>query len=92
MGIVLVCMIIGYCAYIICVGDHSKQVEVLDSSVLSTKSLRDERFPKPELEISFTPLKPDRINVRKPGEEESVMIKLRRTARKRKSPEMQVYR
>ncbi|XP_067225354.1 kinesin-like protein KIF20B isoform X1 [Chanodichthys erythropterus] len=66
-----------------------EQVAVLDSSVLSTKSLRDERFPKPELEISFTPLKPDRINVRKPGEEESVTIKLRRTARKRKSPEMQ---
>ncbi|XP_051770957.1 kinesin-like protein KIF20B isoform X4 [Ctenopharyngodon idella] len=63
--------------------------EQVDSSVLSTKSLRDERFPKPELEISFTPLKPDRINVRKPGEEESVTIKLRRTARKRKSPEMQ---
>ncbi|ROL48440.1 Kinesin-like protein KIF20B [Anabarilius grahami] len=67
----------------------TQEVAVLDSSVLSTKSLRDERFPKPELEISFTPLKPDRINVRKPGEEESVTIKLRRTARKRKSPEMQ---
>ncbi|XP_067285530.1 kinesin-like protein KIF20B [Pseudorasbora parva] len=66
-----------------------EQVAVLESSVLSTKSLRDERFPKPELEISFTPLKPDRMNVRKPGEEESVTIKLRRTARKRKSPEMQ---
>lgn len=66
-----------------------EQVAVLDSSVLSTKSLRDERFPKPVLEISYTPLKPDRMNVRKPGEEESVTIKLRRTARKRKSPDMQ---
>lgn len=65
---------------------------VLDASVLSTKSLREERFPKPELEISFTPLKPDRVNVRKPGEEGSVTIKLRRTARKRKSPELQVCR
>ncbi|KAI7797150.1 kinesin-like protein KIF20B isoform X2 [Triplophysa rosa] len=67
----------------------TQEVAVLDSSVLSTKSLREQRFPKPQLEISFTPLKPDRINVRKPGEEESVTIKLRRTARKRKSPEMQ---
>ncbi|KAL1264226.1 hypothetical protein QQF64_004581 [Cirrhinus molitorella] len=66
-----------------------EQVALLNSSVLSTKSLREERFPKPELEISFTPLKPDRINVRKPGEEESVTIKVRRTARKRKSPEME---
>ncbi|XP_016126109.1 kinesin-like protein KIF20B [Sinocyclocheilus grahami] len=66
-----------------------EQVAVLDSSILSTKSLREERFPKPELEISFTPLKPDRMNVRKPGEAESVTIKLRRTARKRKSPEME---
>lgn len=68
------------------------QVAVLDSSILSTKRLREERFPKPELEISFTPLKPDRMNVRKPGEAESVTIKLRRTARKRKNPEMEVYR
>uniref|UniRef100_A0A8C1PBK2 Kinesin family member 20Bb n=1 Tax=Cyprinus carpio TaxID=7962 RepID=A0A8C1PBK2_CYPCA len=66
-----------------------EQVAVHDSSILSTKSLREERFPKPELEISFTPLKPDRVNVRKPGEAESVMIKLRRTARKRRSPEME---
>ncbi|XP_073722890.1 kinesin-like protein KIF20B isoform X3 [Misgurnus anguillicaudatus] len=71
----------SYCA--------TQEVALLDASVLSTKSLRDKRFPKPELEISFTPLKPDRINVRKPGEEESVTIKLRRTARKRKSPEME---
>ncbi|XP_026132496.1 kinesin-like protein KIF20B isoform X1 [Carassius auratus] len=65
-----------------------EQLAVLNSSILSTKSLQEERFPKPEVEISFTPLKPDRVNVRKPGEEESVTIKLRRTARKRKSPEM----
>lgn len=66
-----------------------EQVAAQDSSVLSTKSLREERFPKPELEISFTPLKPDRMNVRKPGEEESVTIKLRRSARKRKSAEIE---
>ncbi|XP_058649058.1 kinesin-like protein KIF20B isoform X1 [Onychostoma macrolepis] len=67
----------------------TQEVAELDSSILSTKSLRKERFPKPELEISFTPLKPDRMKVRKPGEAESVTIKLRRTARKRKSPEME---
>ncbi|XP_051523488.1 kinesin-like protein KIF20B isoform X1 [Myxocyprinus asiaticus] len=64
----------------------TQEVAVHDSSVLSTKSLTEERFPKPELEIRFTPLKPDRMNVRRPGEEESVTIKLRRTARKRKGP------
>ncbi|XP_016431625.1 kinesin-like protein KIF20B [Sinocyclocheilus rhinocerous] len=37
----------------------------------------------------FTPLKPERKNVRKPGEEESVTKKLRSTARKRKSPELE---
>ncbi|XP_022524563.2 kinesin-like protein KIF20B isoform X1 [Astyanax mexicanus] len=61
-----------------------------DSSVLSTDSEReDKRFPKPQLEISFTPLKPDRVNVRRPGAEESVTVKIRRTARKRKSAEME---
>uniref|UniRef100_A0A9J8BBI0 Kinesin family member 20Bb n=1 Tax=Cyprinus carpio carpio TaxID=630221 RepID=A0A9J8BBI0_CYPCA len=66
-----------------------EQVAVLDNSILSTKSLREERFLKPGLEISFTPLKPDRMNVRKPGEEKSVTKKLRSTARKRKSPELE---
>ncbi|KAI4892352.1 hypothetical protein NFI96_018664 [Prochilodus magdalenae] len=61
-----------------------------DSSVLSTDTEReDKRFPKPQLEISFTPLKPDRVNVRRPGDEESVTVKIRRTARKRKSAEME---
>ncbi|XP_066522684.1 kinesin-like protein KIF20B isoform X2 [Hoplias malabaricus] len=64
---------------------------VQNSSVLSTESENeDKRFPKPQLEISFTPLKPDRINVRRPGEEESVTVKIRRTARKRKSAEMEM--
>ncbi|KAL7869066.1 hypothetical protein AOLI_G00130540 [Acnodon oligacanthus] len=61
-----------------------------NSSVLSMESEReDKRFPKPQLEISFTPLKPDRVNVRRPGDEESVTVKIRRTARKRKSAEME---
>ncbi|XP_042623356.1 kinesin-like protein KIF20B isoform X3 [Cyprinus carpio] len=68
---------------------QTQEVAVLDNSILSTKSLREERFLKPGLEISFTPLKPDRMNVRKPGEEKSVTKKLRSTARKRKSPELE---
>ncbi|XP_046710698.1 kinesin-like protein KIF20B isoform X2 [Silurus meridionalis] len=62
---------------------------VHESSVLSTESEKEKRFPKPELEISFTPLKPDRLNVRRPGDEESVTVKIKRTARKRKSTEIE---
>ncbi|XP_017339812.1 kinesin-like protein KIF20B isoform X3 [Ictalurus punctatus] len=62
---------------------------VHEASVLSTKSEREKRFPKPELEISFTPLKPDRLNIRRPGDDESVTVKIKRTARKRKSAEME---
>uniref|UniRef100_W5KK23 Kinesin family member 20Bb n=1 Tax=Astyanax mexicanus TaxID=7994 RepID=W5KK23_ASTMX len=70
--------------------DGCEQTAAQDSSVLSTDSEReDKRFPKPQLEISFTPLKPDRVNVRRPGAEESVTVKIRRTARKRKSAEME---
>ncbi|XP_017339813.1 kinesin-like protein KIF20B isoform X2 [Ictalurus punctatus] len=65
------------------------QTSVHEASVLSTKSEREKRFPKPELEISFTPLKPDRLNIRRPGDDESVTVKIKRTARKRKSAEME---
>ncbi|XP_046710696.1 kinesin-like protein KIF20B isoform X1 [Silurus meridionalis] len=65
------------------------QPSVHESSVLSTESEKEKRFPKPELEISFTPLKPDRLNVRRPGDEESVTVKIKRTARKRKSTEIE---
>ncbi|KAL7857127.1 hypothetical protein SRHO_G00160260 [Serrasalmus rhombeus] len=69
---------------------HGKEQTEVNSSVLSMESEReDKRFPKPQLEISFTPLKPDRVNVRRPGDEESVTVKIRRTARKRKSAEME---
>lgn len=67
-----------------------QQTSAHESSVLSTKSEKDKRFPKPELEISFTPLKPDRLNVRRPGDDESVTVKIKRTARKRKSAEIKV--
>ncbi|TRY89392.1 hypothetical protein DNTS_024128, partial [Danionella cerebrum] len=63
---------------------NTKKEEDL-SSPTPEMGVLEQRFPKPELEISFTPLKPNLLNVRKPGEEESVTIKLRRSARKRKS-------
>ncbi|XP_034165332.2 kinesin-like protein KIF20B isoform X1 [Pangasianodon hypophthalmus] len=65
------------------------QTSVHESSVLSTEGEREKRFPKPELEISFTPLKPDRLNIRRPGDDESVTVKIKRTARKRKSAEIE---
>ncbi|XP_059386686.1 kinesin-like protein KIF20B isoform X2 [Carassius carassius] len=72
--------------------DHPKQtskVALLDNSTLSKKSLREESFTKTGLKFTITPLKPDQMNVRKPGEEKPVRKKLRSTARKRKSPELE---
>ncbi|MCI4384168.1 hypothetical protein PGIGA_G00035750 [Pangasianodon gigas] len=69
--------------------DDFQQTSVHESSVLSTEGEREKRFPKPELEISFTPLKPDRLNIRRPGDDESVTVKIKRTARKRKSAEIE---
>ncbi|KAK3559427.1 hypothetical protein QTP86_013498 [Hemibagrus guttatus] len=65
------------------------QTSVHQSSVLSIMGEKEKRFPKPEVEISFTPLKPDRLNVRRPGDDEPVTIKIKRTARKRKSAEIE---
>ncbi|XP_026078578.1 kinesin-like protein KIF20B isoform X1 [Carassius auratus] len=67
----------------------SKQVALLDNSILSTKSLREESFTKTGLKFTITPLKPDQMKVRKPGEEKPVRKRLRSTARKRKSPELE---
>ncbi|XP_062859907.1 kinesin-like protein KIF20B [Trichomycterus rosablanca] len=68
---------------------HEVLTTVQNSSILSTDSERDKRFPKPELEITFTPLKPNHLNVRRPGNEESVTVKIKRTGRKRKSAEIE---
>ncbi|KAM4607419.1 kinesin-like protein KIF20B [Polymixia lowei] len=62
---------------------------VLDSSEISTENGRTSRFPKPELEISFSPLQPNRMALRRQGEEGSVTVKITRSARKRKSIEME---
>ncbi|KAF7653067.1 hypothetical protein LDENG_00087710, partial [Lucifuga dentata] len=61
---------------------------VLDSSEISTENGRTNRFPKPELEISFSPLQPNRMALRRQGEESAVTVKITRSARKRKSSEM----
>ncbi|CAK6983466.1 kinesin-like protein KIF20B, partial [Scomber scombrus] len=62
---------------------------VLDSSEISTDNGRTSRFPRPELEISFSPLQPNRMALRRQGEENAVTVKITRSARKRKSGEME---
>ncbi|XP_038147676.1 kinesin-like protein KIF20B isoform X6 [Cyprinodon tularosa] len=62
---------------------------VLESSEISTDNGRTSRFPRPELEISFSPLQPNRMALRRQGEEGAVTVKITRSARKRKSGEME---
>ncbi|XP_026165629.1 kinesin-like protein KIF20B [Mastacembelus armatus] len=62
---------------------------VLDSSEISTENGRASRFPRPELEISFSPLQPNRVALRRQGDESAVTVKITRSARKRKSGEME---
>ncbi|XP_041866568.1 kinesin-like protein KIF20B isoform X2 [Melanotaenia boesemani] len=62
---------------------------VLDSSEISTENGRMSRFPRPELEISFSPLQPNRMALRRQGEESAVTIKIPQSGRKRKSSEME---
>ncbi|XP_045558289.1 kinesin-like protein KIF20B isoform X4 [Salmo salar] len=57
---------------------------VLDSSEISTEGGRTSRFPKPELEISFSPLQPNRMVLKRQGEA-VVNVKI---TRKRKSAEI----
>ncbi|XP_048843736.1 kinesin-like protein KIF20B [Brienomyrus brachyistius] len=66
---------------------EEQEVSVLDSSEISTESGRKSRFPKPELEIQFTPMQPNKLNLRKQGGD-SVTVKITRTTRKRKSAEI----
>ncbi|XP_029466575.1 kinesin-like protein KIF20B [Rhinatrema bivittatum] len=62
---------------------------VLDSSSMSTESGRVSRFPKPELEIQFTPLQPNKMAVKHQDSAIPITVKISRTARKRKSSEME---
>ncbi|XP_023082066.1 kinesin-like protein KIF20B isoform X5 [Piliocolobus tephrosceles] len=61
---------------------------VLDSCEVSTENDQSTRFPKPELEIQFTPLQPNKMAVKHPGCTTPVTVKIPK-ARKRKSNEME---
>ncbi|XP_042161892.1 kinesin-like protein KIF20B isoform X1 [Oncorhynchus tshawytscha] len=61
--------------------------DVLDSPQVSTDDRRELCFPK--LESQLTPLHPNKLNVRRQGENKSVNIKITRSARKRNSNEME---
>lgn len=61
---------------------------VLDSCEVSTENVQSTRFPKPELEIQFTPLQPNKMAVKHPGCPTPVTIKIPK-ARKRKSGEVE---
>ncbi|XP_058507508.1 kinesin-like protein KIF20B isoform X2 [Solea solea] len=62
---------------------------ILESSEISTENGRMRRFPRPELEISFSPLQPNRMALRRQGDDNAVTVKITRSARKRKSGEME---
>ncbi|XP_071987475.1 kinesin-like protein KIF20B isoform X1 [Engystomops pustulosus] len=62
---------------------------VLDSSMISTENGRTSRFPKPEMEIRFSPAKPNKMEVKHHGDDSSVTVKISRPARKRKSTDME---
>lgn len=65
---------------------------VLDSSEISLENGRTSRFPRPELEISFSPLQPNRMALRRQGQSSAVTVKITHSARKRKSEEMDKVR
>ncbi|XP_077438316.1 kinesin-like protein KIF20B isoform X2 [Vanacampus margaritifer] len=61
---------------------------VLESSSISTENGRASRFPRPEMEISFSPLRPDRMALRRCGDSSAVTVKITRSTRKRKSADV----
>ncbi|KAF1506617.1 Kinesin-like protein KIF20B, partial [Eudyptula minor novaehollandiae] len=70
----------------ICLQDHSEIV--LDSSEVSTENGKTSRFPKPEMEIQFTPLQPNKMEVKHQGSTLPVTVKMLKPRKKRKSEEM----
>ncbi|XP_031435020.1 kinesin-like protein KIF20B isoform X1 [Clupea harengus] len=70
-------------------GSSGGYPSVLESSQISTETGRRSRFPRPELEISFSPLQPHRLALKRQGDEEAVTYKITRSARKRKSGDME---
>ncbi|XP_018418344.1 PREDICTED: kinesin-like protein KIF20B [Nanorana parkeri] len=61
---------------------------VLDSSMISTENGKTSRFPKPQMEISFSPAKPNKMEIKHHGDDSPITVRITRTARKRKSAEM----
>uniref|UniRef100_A0A8C0ATF2 Kinesin family member 20B n=1 Tax=Buteo japonicus TaxID=224669 RepID=A0A8C0ATF2_9AVES len=66
--------------------DHSEIV--LDSSEVSTENGKTSRFPKPEMEIQFTPLQPNKMEVKHQGSALPVTVKMLKPRKKRKSEEV----
>ncbi|KAM9285323.1 kinesin-like protein KIF20B [Morus bassanus] len=66
--------------------DHSEIV--LDSSEVFTENGKTSRFPKPEMEIQFTPLQPNKMEVKHQGSTSPVTVKMLKPRKKRKSEEM----
>ncbi|XP_075113777.1 kinesin-like protein KIF20B [Leptodactylus fuscus] len=62
---------------------------VLDSSMISTENGRTSRFPKPQMEIRLSPLKPNKMEVKHHGDDSPVTVKISRPSRKRKSTDME---
>ncbi|XP_040292577.1 kinesin-like protein KIF20B isoform X1 [Bufo bufo] len=62
---------------------------VLDSSMISTENGKTSRFPKPQMEIRFSPVKPNRMEVKHHGDDSAVTVKISRPTRKRKSTDME---
>ncbi|NXJ67484.1 KI20B protein, partial [Rostratula benghalensis] len=69
-----------------CLQDHSEIV--LDSCEVSTENGETSRFPKPEMEIQFTPLHPNKVEVKHQGSTSPVTVKVTKQRKKRKSEEM----
>ncbi|NXT48115.1 KI20B protein, partial [Pluvianellus socialis] len=61
---------------------------VLDSSEVSTENGKTSRFPKPEMEIQFTPLQPNKMEVKHQGSTLPVTVKMLKPRKKRKSEEL----
>ncbi|KAF3841664.1 hypothetical protein F7725_023615 [Dissostichus mawsoni] len=62
-------------------GRRDKRLSV--SSQISTENGRMSRFPRPEMEISFSSLQPNRMALRRQGEENSVTVKITRRSKRR---------
>ncbi|XP_049591276.1 kinesin-like protein KIF20A isoform X2 [Syngnathus scovelli] len=58
---------------------------LLESSQISMENGHASRFPPPQMEISFSPLRPDRMALRRRGHPKAVTVKITRSSRKRKS-------